>query len=55
MKTFGFCYIKDKSREIINKGQFEDVQEAILHFSEVKNLSVSSFVKIYKVVLLNDK
>ncbi|MEK6881847.1 MAG: hypothetical protein AABY22_19675 [Nanoarchaeota archaeon] len=53
MKKFGFRYINDKTKETINKKSFDDIDQAIEYFAEIKKLSVTNFLKIYKVFEIN--
>jgi len=50
MKKFGFKYKVDKTNEFINKKSFENIDEAIEYFANMKKLSINNFLKIYRVI-----
>ncbi len=47
--TYGFCYVLDKEEEILKKIEAENDGIALDLFCEIKNLSESDFLKIYKI------
>ena len=53
MKYYSFHYIKDKTKEKIDKRQFECYEDALEFFSQQKRLSIDNFLKIY-IITTND-
>jgi hypothetical protein len=49
MKNYSFAYINDDNNEPIDTKPFESLLEATEYFAGQKRLSVSEFLKLYKV------
>ena len=46
---YKFYSISDKNKEAIDKIEARDYKEALIHFTENKKLSITEFLKLYKV------
>lgn len=49
MKSYSFAYYNDETNEAIDTKQFNSLLTAIEYFAEQKRLSVSEFLRLYKV------
>ena len=51
MKKYKYCHINDENEEAIGIVKASNLEEAQIISSEIKKLSLESFLKIFKVVL----
>lgn len=51
MKKYKYCHINDENEETIGVVKASNLEEAQIVSSEIKKLSLESFLKIFKVVL----
>lgn len=51
MKKYKYCHINDENEETIGIVKALNLEEAQIISSEIKKLSLESFLKIFKVVL----
>lgn len=51
MKKYKYCHINDENEETIGIVKASNLEEAQIVSSEIKKLSLESFLKIFKVVL----
>lgn len=51
MKKYKYCHINDENEETIGIVKASNLEEAQIISSEIKKLSLESFLKIFKVVL----
>jgi hypothetical protein len=49
MKKYSFSYINDINNEAIDTKEFRSLADAVEFFAEIKHLSVSDFLLMYKV------
>jgi hypothetical protein len=49
---YGFYSKADESQEIIHSGKFESEEQALMHFTAIKQMTENIFTKMYKVVQL---
>ena len=54
MKNYSFAYYNDETNEAIDTKQFDSLLTAIEYFAQQKQLSVSEFLRIYKVFNKNE-
>lgn len=48
MKTF-YLTVNNNMKDVISKVKAESLEQAVIYFSEMKNLSIDNLLKIYTV------